>query len=299
MPGGGRVFWGVLFLVLGVFTLLVRTDVFEASFAGILKLWPLLLVLWGSAVLSSNVIVKRICVGLAAAWLALVIVEIFRFNWIHCDSGDDREPVVQELREPYHEGIHHAKLTMDFAAGSLQVDDTSDDLVAVSARSSIGAYQLFNGSEDGTTWVHVRQGGGRIQFRCQGVSNRVEVRLHRGPVWDINVDVGAARADLDLSSFKVEHVSIDAGAAAVRLRLGVLHPNVRVHVNAGVSTVRLAVPEESGVEARLDTPLSRKRLRDFIKIDSKTYRTENFDRAENRVLITVDAGVSRLEIDRY
>ena len=119
------------------------------------------------------------------------------------------------------------------------------------------------------------------------------------PLWDIALDCGAARADLDLTALKVREVRIEAGASTVHLRLGANVPEARVRIEAGVSAFRLEVPESAGCEIRVDAPLASKHFNGFRKEKSGLYLTDNFETAGKRILIDIDAGVTSLRINRY
>ena len=118
-------------------------------------------------------------------------------------------------------------------------------------------------------------------------------------MWRLRLGYGAARADLDLSSCRVEELQLEAGASSISVKLGALVPESRVRVEAGVSSIRFEVPESAGCEIRTEAPLTSKRFSGFEKESSGLYRTGNFSNADRRIFIQIEAGVSSVKVRRY
>ncbi|MDH3251806.1 MAG: hypothetical protein OEM41_03380, partial [Ignavibacteria bacterium] len=128
--------------------------------------------------------------------------------------------------------------------------------------------------------------------------NRIDVWLNPAPVWDIDVDVGAARLNLDLRPFRVSSLTIDAGASNIEIHLGVRYEETTVRIDAGASSVRLLIPHDAGCELREDSGVLRKNLRGMEKIRSGLYRTQNFHEARQKIFVEMDLGLARLHVER-
>lgn len=74
-----KVFWGVIFILIGLLFVLKNLDILNFSWYQFLNLWPLLLVLWGIALLPIKGFVKLILS------LAMVVLGIYLVN--RYDSG--------------------------------------------------------------------------------------------------------------------------------------------------------------------------------------------------------------------
>lgn len=295
----GRVFWGVFFLTLGTAFLLERFGVLNLQWHHAWRYWPVVLIAWGVAVLFGGKVIRLIAVVVAAAVLALVIVAVLSFSWM--DDAWERGAITQEqvLREDYLPGSAHASFTLESGAGSFTIEDTTADFVAVRTTTSIGKYALEReGGLQGTDFA-LRLNGMHRGWPPGRMRNQAEVQLNKGPVWDLDLDVGAARMRCDLSPFKVEHLNVDCGAAEVELRLGGGVPESNVKVNAGASSIRIAVPSSAGCEVRVDAPLSSKSFPGFSRIRKGHYQSDNYSSAAEHVFIEVDAGVSSIRIERY
>ncbi len=121
----------------------------------------------------------------------------------------------------------------------------------------------------------------------------------RSAVFKALEDIGAAKLDFDLSQFKVKKLDLDAGAASLEIKLGDKYPKSYLNIGAGASEIVIRVPSNSGCDLNLSAVLSGKSISGFEKIDHGHYRTDNFETAENKIYINVDAAVSSYTITRY
>jgi hypothetical protein len=129
--------------------------------------------------------------------------------------------------------------------------------------------------------------------------NKVNILLNEKLEWDLNFDVGAASMKLDLTKNNVSNFTVDMGAASLDVKLGSLADKLNVVVNAGASKIVISVPEEVGCELRMDDVLSANNIVGFKYFSSGLYRTEGFDESEKKIFISIDCGVSSINIDRY
>lgn len=295
----GRIFWGTLLVLVGVLLFLDRANILNLEWHHVWRFWPLILILWGIAVLVKNPTFKWIAAVLSALLVALFISGFIGFGLLDFSWQRDMAAMDQEFTEPFAGTIRKASFSLEAAAGTFVVEDTTQQLVEASVHSSIGKYRLERSGEGEVVNVRLSREEKRVHLRSGRMKNRVEVKLNANPLWDMDFDVGAAQCDLDLTPYKTERVKIDAGAASVRLKLGTLAPDTRVDIDAGASSLKIAVPESAGCEIEVDAGLSSKSFPGFEKMKSGTYRTEDFEAAGHKIYISVDAGVSSIKVARY
>ncbi|MCZ6777287.1 MAG: hypothetical protein O7D34_12685, partial [Ignavibacteria bacterium] len=70
-------------------------------------------------------------------------------------------------------------------------------------------------------------------------------------------------------------------------------------VDAGASSITISVPSSAGCEIRYNGGLSRKRFHEFEKVDTDTYRSENFAWSPRKIYIDINVGVSSVKVIRY
>ncbi len=301
-----RTFWGTLFVVFGLLMLVGRAYDFEFGFMHLWKFWPLAFVVVGLAFVFKSPIVKNSLAVIAALCLAFFFYGLFSFQWLpwhgKIDIDDAEAGVqVQEFSEPFAASMKKAVFSFDAAAGKFEIDTSSAQLFKATIESAFGRYDLNTSiSQDEANLslkpendVHVRD------WKFGNRANEGLIALNPNPVWDLDFDIGAAKVECDLSAIKVSSLTIDAGAASVRLKLGTPQVETQVRLDAGASSVRILVPEDAGVEIRLQDGLSSKRFEGFEKIRKGTYQTANFDRSEKKIFIDADTGVSSLHVNRY
>ncbi len=301
-----RLFWGALFIALGTLFLLGEGLGIDVTYDAIGKFWPLVLVLIGLALMFKQLLVRNVLAAVAGLSLAWAIYAFASFAWLDAIHARDWESnsddvLVQEFTEPMPAGLERATLSFDAAAGKFSLDTVSGSVLAAKFKTNIGRYVFDHRLTDNVMSL-VLKPEGTVHFRSWGGKHALnvgEIRLSPLPRWDMQFDVGAANVEFDLRPFKVEHLSIDAGAANVRLSLGVPEREMRCKLETGVSTVKISVPESVGCEIRMDGGLSSKRFVGFEKASDRIYRTDNFEQATRRIFIDVDAGLSTLRVTRY
>ena len=315
-----KVFWGIIFIFIGLLFVLKNLNVLDFSWYQFINLWPLLLILWGIAMLPIKGIIKLVLS------LAMVVMGIYLVNkydsgyWFEYHSPRsyryddserkesrrdrekrmeraDSESETQYLFFPFSKEIKNATLKLDAAAGTFYLRSTSDELIEVEKEGNIGSYSLT--SQEARDSHIVKLSLEETMIRGERLRHRVDIKLHDKPLWDLDLNIGAARIEMDLSPFKTNNINIDGGASSIRLKLGDRQSETNVEVNAGASSILIEVPEGSGCQVNTNTVLSGKNMRDFKRTGSGVYETENFEESKNKIFVKVDVAVSKIEVRRY
>ncbi len=302
-----HIFWGLLFVGLGLLVLINNFTSILMDWSTIWKLWPLTIVLIGLSILIKHQYGKSIIAGLAAIVLALAIFASFKTathfvsNDFRIDFGDDakHEIVNSEFTEQFDSTLKFATLNFEAGAGSFNILETTDYLIYAKTIGSENNYHLTRFDTDSSTNVEFDMGDKAIFRFGENYKNTVDISLNPKLIWDMNFNVGAASMDCDLTQFSSRDVSIDMGAASVKIKLGTLYPEANLRVDAGASDINIFIPKESGCKIVIDGALSSKHFDDFKKIDSDNYVTENFDEAANKIFVDIECGVSSISVERY
>jgi len=302
-----HIFWGLLFVGLGLLVLINNFTNIFMDWATIWKLWPLTIVLIGLSILVKHQSGKAVIAGLAAIVLALAIFASFKTathffsNDFQIDIGDDAEYeyATTEFNETYDSTLTYATLNFNAGAGTFNISDTTVNLIDAKTEGHKNNYKLSRLDTDSSSIIDFDMGDKAIFRFGDNYKNTVDITLNSKPVWDMNFDVGAASMDFDLTEFKTKNLSVDMGAAAINIKLGDLFPETKLSFDAGASDINIFVPKESGCKIITDGALSSKHFSDFEKIDSDNYQTENFNEAANKVYIEIECGVSSISVERY
>ncbi len=303
-----NVFWGLSLIIVGSLLVARNLGVIDFDWFNIIRLWPLIFILWGLSVLPIRQTIKVgvlvILLG-GATWFVLEYPSSGRFHDFEFSIDKDFDnsnsfltKKQQNFTVPFADSIQNASLEMDAAAGKFILSDTSSDLLSFSQESSNNThYQYLVRRSNSDVNINISEDDERIFHNND--RKEVTIRLNPKPVWDINLDAGASSVNYDLSKFKVRKLTLNGGAGSFKITLGDKYPDVKVNIDAGASAINIKVPENSGCDLELTAVLSGKHLSGFQKVSSGHYQTENYDEAENKIHLNVNAAVSSFRIIRY
>jgi hypothetical protein len=261
--------------------------------AGVLRLWPLLLILVGLSLFWGG----RIPVPLA---LLLVAALVLGTAWAVCARGGPGRggAPVRELsvaRSAYP-GVETGALEVDFGAGSLHLGAGSTDWVdarlqgpgavaAVEARGTELQVNLRPPSQF-VVWSPRRQ-----------AENRWVVRLARDLPWTVSARLGATDAVLDLADLQVRRLDLETGAGAVEVHLGTGVPRMAADIQAGASRVTVWVPAGAGVSARVEGAFSDTNLGGLgWQREDGRYLSPGYHQAGSRIDLDVHLAAGSLHI---
>lgn len=313
-----KLFWGILLVIIGILFILKNMGLIFFDWWTVVRLWPLILILWGISLIPVQGYI-RLILSLVAIAVTFILVSKFDRNerpflgwhndhkkWEYRweDNNDEENDStwsneVQELFQTYDSTMKEATLTFDAAAGDFKLSDSllSDKLILFKKRGNIGDYSMTSSDEDGRRIVNLSIEDSDIKINKY--SNKVQLYLNPQPVWDFKFEVGAANIDFDLSNFNIASLGLEGGASSMNLKLGDKNPMSKVNIEAGAASIDISVPTTAGVEINTETVLTSHNFPGFKKISKGQFRTDNFSTAPSKIIIEVDAGVSSLSVNRY
>lgn len=300
-------FWGMFFISLGGLVLIGNLTDINFQWSTAWKFWPTVLILIGVAIMIKNQVGKGIVAALAGVILALSIYASVSATTSLINSDfeividDDNNPVFDTtyFSQDYSDSIKTAALNFNSGAGSFKLFSTTDKLIDFKAEGLKDLYEVRRNDSGSFAEIFFEMKGKSIKLGKENYKNSVEISLNPNPEWDLNFDVGAASLDLDLTQFKVRKTEINMGAAALRIKYGNLASTSDLNIEAGASDIDILVPKDVACEIKTDAALSSKNFVGFTKIKSDLYRTPNFDNSEKKLYITIDCGVSSIDVQTY
>lgn len=223
------VFWGVVLITAGAVALAIQGNVIPADSARqAWRLWPLLLVVIGLAVITSRTpfgVVATLLAGLVAGGLAGTLVAGVPDGLSLGCGGEPTESVTAE-----GSFATDGDVELDFSCGELDVTTQAGTAWNVDARH--GSDETPEIISDTDTLRVSAEGGGLIGFTD---SRQVwEVVLPTDATLSLTVDSNAASSRLDLENADLSSLAIDANAGEINLALpGAEVPELSVDANAG------------------------------------------------------------------
>jgi hypothetical protein len=302
-----KIFWGIVLIMIGILFILKNAGIVFVSWHMMWSLWPVLIILWGISVIPVNGWIKLIASLLVVVAGFLLLQKdtsddhfSWRFgnhhNWNDDWNDKDNSDNQQSLSEIYNDSIRYAKLNFEVAAGKFIIRDTSSKLIDLERKGTSGSYTMTSRDEDSVRTLD-------LAFEQQGsvhnFKNDVNLRLNSKPVWNLDLDIGAASIDFDLSRFKVNKMKVDGGASSIELKMGDLVPRSDIEVDAGASSIKIKVPSTCGCEVITNTFLSSRDLKGFTKVENHRYQTPGFAGSQKKIYISLEAGITSIDVIRY
>jgi energy-coupling factor transporter transmembrane protein EcfT len=305
-----HIFWGIFFISIGILILLNNLGKIYFDLYDLWKFWPLVLIIWGFTFFVKNNILKSFLAAISGIILALALFAFFSygFNFVGnsfriSDNGiqleTDENVDTTNYFEPYNDEIKNAELFFKAGAGSFEIEDTTHGLISAVTNGIKNNFEMFKSFNDTGSIVKFKMKQNKFSFSDGEIKNNVKIELNSIPEWDLNIEVGAASAYLDLRQYKTNRINVKMGAASLKIKLGDKSKTIRLNLKSGASSVDVYVPDSSGCEITTHTALSSKDFRNFHKINSNLYRTNNFEKSKKKIYIYVHSGISSIKVVRY
>lgn len=298
----GQLFWGFLLLTIGILFLLEKNDFYIAIPDEITSYWPLLIIFWGIAIMVKGTIFKPIIAAISGLFLGLVLYStIFGFTYIsHGESDDNDEVVASTFEEDYNDSLESATLLLRTGASRIVVNETTNKLISGTSSGQFNSFKFKTRYRDNSARIILRHINDDVDlFGNDGSNRKLNFSLNPNPIWNIDLEVGAATIKMDLSKYKIEKFNIKTGATTTKLTFGDRQRNLKVNIEMGAATMKIRIPKESACQIKGNMLMVAESFDDFIDVGKNRYQTENFDTAENKILINFNGGVSTFKVVRY
>lgn len=319
---------GLVLIITGVVWILWNMGLISyEQWEGVLRYWPVLLILAGLSMMIGGENTKSLSFLLIV--LALIsgllnhsgkLKQKVTQEWWE-DSPDKRDRSERkrdrERRRNEKDAVSSAtnnrfqyELTPEIKEGILKIEggagvyilkDQSPLLFQADIESDIVSYRssLKTNKLEGVATVALEQEGDDVNIGGTKIKNEVKMLLNPDIMWTVDLDLGAGKADLDLSPFKVKELNIETGASALDIKLGDKVENMKVKIDSGLAALVFRIPSGLGCEVKLKGDLNLEDFEGFVKVSKGLYRTEGFSVADNKVFLEVDSGLSKIDIKKY
>lgn len=297
-----KVFWGLLLILIGGLALAGNFGLATIEWSSLWRLWPLFIVAAGLSILSfKNIIWKILSVILSvAAVTAIAWVLLGGFKQINVSVGTLKN--YNETIQVASSEIKSAEVSID--AGASEVYIATADQIGIATADLTSNFAILEKTSSVSDSIQ------KVDFSMKSENrwfnnwfgdfkNKWDVKLTRNLPLSLDVKAGACDADIDLSGAKLNTVDIDMGASNLTLKLGKNQSLANVNIDSGASSITIRVPAESGVKLFTEGGLSSKELADLKRSGNKTYESNNYDSASQKINISAKIGVSSFTIERY
>jgi len=273
------------------------------------QLWPVILILWGISLIPVKDWIKLVLSLITVVITFFAIQQYgpkenhkwnFEWNDRHNQENDNEDNVTtynNVMSENYDSLTKFAELKLNIGVGKFTIKDTTNMLIEVKHDNDNANYSMTARAEDSLTRIDLSLEKG--EFNEGKVSNNVNLKLNSNPIWDLDLNVGAAEVKFDLSGFKTRNLKIQGGASDIDIKIGAALPMTDMKLEAGAASIMIRIPESAGCEIISNTFMASKDFKGFTKIGNQKYQTPNFASSTNKIMIDLQAGVARVDVVRY
>ncbi len=302
---------GLVLVFIGVIFLFINYGYLDWTVWRVLvDLWPVLLILFGIKLLLGKKIGFFVTVAVLvlalgfALWQGAVLPHQSRFGE-RIGPRDLAERTVK-LEQPLPKGVTAAKVKVEFGAGRLTVEDTTDALIS-GAFTTSGWRQpeiRLRNRHGETAEVEVSESDGRW-WPGWGTRQGVTwlLKLNNTIPIDLRMELGAGSNYLDLSPYRIRDLHMEVGASSSYVKLGSLEKHVKVSIDAGASSMTLSAPRNSGLRITMDGALVSLKGNNFSQAglvrSGDVYTSPNYNSAKNKIDIDISAGAASFELILY
>jgi len=305
-----RLIPGTILVIIGILFLLDNFNVIDFDWLTFWSLWPILLIMAGvNLVFAHNraAWATGLKIGVLICGMTILIVNGighhhrgFNFSF-NDDWGNDRGANNNNYVVPANDSIQTVRLNITGGATRYTLSDTTSQLFKAETKERGVGYSLNSSVDSTIETIDFDMGNkhGHNFFIWGGNSNHVNLKLNPNPVWDINVEGGAAKFSFDLSKYKIEQLKFEGGAASLNIKMGQPLTDTKLIFSTGASSININIPQNAACRITTDTGLSGKSFDGFNEKDDDTYETPGFDQAVNKMYISMEGGVSHFRVSRY
>lgn len=280
-----NIVWGVILLFAGVAWILSSTELVAMDIMGSLfTLWPLFLI--GAGV---SMFFKR-----EAHWMRVIIwVLVFAVIGgyaVYLGDGTSLEPGSENVIE-MRSGVESAELQVSVGAADVDIGSTEAPLAIVNSN-----IKNLRTSVSGSTHTKINFDIDFNLFRlAKGRSFQAD--LNQSVPWSIELNTGAINGVIDARNLILNRCDLNTAACNLDIYLGNKQRETRIQCNTAVTTIDLFIPSGTGVRVQANgVATSVKGDGIDISKDDNTYKSENFDHAENTVVMEVNSATCDINV---
>ncbi|HLG71967.1 MAG TPA: DUF5668 domain-containing protein [Chloroflexota bacterium] len=300
------VVWPAILIILGLVFLLQNFGLLGSdiwSYVG--RLWPVILILVGLELIvggshraAGGVVIALVVIAVAGALL------IGGFAPSVVGAGSSATSTEAHTLTQALQGASTASVSVHFGAGTLNIGSLQGQTDQLAQMTYQGSAQLAPRAS-----YRVRGGQGQLTY---------DVAHHFGPPWannggsggqidlllaptvplSLDVEEGASSGKLDLSQLHVSDLTLQTGASHATLILPQNAGTTTATIKGGAATIDVEVPEGVAAQIHYNGGLSTVNVDEslFPSAGDQTFRSPNYDSAQNKVDLTIQAGVSTVHV---
>jgi hypothetical protein len=256
-----RYFWALLLLSLGLIFLGAEFGYWGYDqVSQIWQFWPLVLVFAGLDLLTKRFRFGGLLMLLAFLLSAgFIYATIFtNYNLLGIQGSSQKDVATSQIKVDLRGGISEQELLISTGAMNLNISGETDYLIEGELKSDIMKPNVKTSYQDNVAKTEIKpEGTDKMWFGVFGFKNELNLSLNQNIPLDLALKMGAASINLDLSSYKLKALFIEAGASSIDMKLGeVIGNEFVIDAKTGASSIKISVPQNYNVRVESESALS-------------------------------------------
>ena len=293
----------LILITAGILLLLNQMGRLPWSIWGTLwRLWPVIIILIGIEILIG--VSRSTAVHVAGFLIAVVVLfgAIVLALYTAERPGPTRPPPRTERIVEQMRNANRGRIELDFAVGTLEVAALADSQNFVEGEIEYSRYsqkvERVYRVQDGRAMLDIKAQSRSMPFWFPGdTGERWDLRFTVRIPLELEVDAGAANAELDLEQLQVTRLDFDGGVGRTRIAFPAAAGSTEASVSGGVGEITLLIPQNVGARIRVDSALTAVRVESarFVR-SGEEYVSTNYETAEHKLEMTVESAIGAIII---
>jgi hypothetical protein len=292
-----RVVWPVILITVGALWLLSTTGTIEVDWWRFLRLWPVVLILWGIEVLLGG---RSFLANLLVAILALAVAGGAAFYVVSDVPFRRGEGVgVDRFSEPLN-SIDQAQLDVNMPAGNLVLESVGDAEDLVRGELDLAGRQQpiwrFEKTDGRAEMALAYEDGSWARAFVPGESETWTLQLSPEAEVSLTAQLGAGQLEIDLVGLDISDLEIqNAVGQSVVTMPG--EGNVEGTVRNVIGQLVIEIPRTMAARIRVNRALTSVQVpARFSEVQDGLYETEGWESSEQRVDLTVEVVIGQVTV---
>jgi hypothetical protein len=297
--------FGIFLITLGIIFFLIQYGIIDKSIFYYIEEHKSIVIALVLIVIGINIVFRKYAFARAVTWVGfLAVLIMLSHNYQQNVPAEDygaKPKFVHEKRI----NTEKAKMKLVFAAISLRLDSTASNLYEGTSEGIDVVHEVEYKDDNKTAKITFKQRSQSLMrvldsFISSGKANvdrKAELYLNDDIIWNMDLSLDAFDSSLNMSGLKIEALSIEGNAGNINLILGNKQDIMKVNIEANAASVKISVPQNTGVKLSLDASLgsnSFKRI-EMIRRDGY-YISQGYEEAESKIDIKAEVNAGTLEI---
>ncbi|MGI6717930.1 MAG: LiaI-LiaF-like domain-containing protein [Bacteroidales bacterium] len=228
-------------------------------------------------------------------------------DWEYFDEDSDLNQDVQEgivMCENYNPEIETVNFNINCALENYYISDSKDSskLICFNNTNKKLMYSLLSkGTVNKELELKLNNKKEKLKKETNNQNgSKLEVNLHKNPIWDLEIESAAAYLLLDLENIKVNELDISGVTSDIDLTLGELEKNVEVEISSVMANLNINIPKDAYCEIDASTIMNSKHFENFVKKNGKYVLNESKKGNANcEIYIELSSTMSNVNVKLY